>query len=130
MRCTDRQQYTVVLVADIERELAGILHRTGEALPARERSSLEADLAGWLRRVRIERWPGPTMEEVESSLPTVLPVLRHINDLRPVVTALQAQPDWVISGNRDHWSADLAQRTGLRIVTPREFLRRLAPPET
>ena len=127
--CTWRQRYTVVLAADIERELHGVLNRQGGALTAADRRTLEADLAGWMRRVHLERVPVPSAEAVEHYLPTVLPVLRHINDLRPVISAIQARPDWVVSANRDHWNEALALRTGLRIVTPQEFVRRLVPPE-
>ena len=49
------------------------------------------------------------------------------NDLPAVVSAVQARPDWVISANQEHWSDVLAERTGLRMVTPREFLGRLLP---
>jgi hypothetical protein len=118
----------VVLAADVARELHGILTRRVDALGAAQAHLLEADMAGWLARVRVERWPGPTAEEVERLLPRVLPVLRHITDLRPVVTAIQAQPDWVISGHRVHWSAELGRYVGLRILSPQEFVQRLAPP--
>lgn len=124
--CTFRQRYSVLLAADVERELRGILSRKG-AISATDRHALQADLAGWMRRVRIERVPAPLIEDVERYLPIILPVIRHINDLRPVVAALQARPDWVISGNREHWNDALAHRTGLRILTPQEFVRRLTP---
>ncbi len=126
--CMDRHWYTVVLAADVEREVHGVLARTSAALRVEQIRVLEADITGWLARVRVERWPGPASQDVEWLLPQVLPVLRHINDLRVVVTAMQARPDWVISSNRTHWSAELGTRIGLRIVTPWEFVRRLIPP--
>jgi hypothetical protein len=52
-------------------------------------------------------------------------VLRHVNDLPVVVAAMAARPDWVISENETHWNARVAERTGLRIVTPHSFLREL-----
>jgi hypothetical protein len=45
----------------------------------------------------------------------------------PVVAAVLARPDWVISTNDKHWSQDLAVRTGLRIATPLDFLLQLQP---
>jgi hypothetical protein len=128
MLCTHRPQYTVVLAADVERELRGILARQSATLGTAGAQALEAVMAGWLARVRLERWPGPTVQEVEQLLPRVLPVLRHINDLRAVVTAIQAQPDWVISSNRAHWNAESGRRVGLRIISPQAFVQRLAPP--
>jgi hypothetical protein len=106
-----------LLAVDVERELRGILSRRG-AINTDDRQALEADFAGWRRRVHIERVPAPLIEEVERYLPTILPLIRHVNDLRPVISALQAKPDWIISGNREHWNDALAHRTGLRIVTP------------
>ena len=95
--CTVRQRYTVVLAAEVVRERQGVLSRQGGALAPADRRTLEADLAGWLGRVRVERVPAPSAEDVLSYPPTVLPVLRHINDLRPVISAIQARPDWVVS---------------------------------
>jgi hypothetical protein len=40
-----------------------------------------------------------------------------------LAAAIKAKPDWVPSLNRKHFSDDIAQRTGLRIATPEEFLR-------
>ena len=125
--CTHRKQYTVVLAEDVERELRRILARKSAALAPDAAHVLEADVAGWLSRVHIERWPRPTVQDVESFLPTILPVLRHINDLRLVVTAMQARPNWVISSNRAYWNEQLASRAGLRITTPQQFMRSLSP---
>ena len=68
--------------------------------------------------------------DVERHAPALMPVLRHLNDLPAVVSALQARPDWVISANREHWNDDVAARTGLRIVTPQHFLTRLRPTDS
>jgi hypothetical protein len=50
-----------------------------------------------------------------------------MNDLPVVVSALHARPDWVISSNRVHWNDQLARSTGLRILSPSEFLSQLSP---
>ena len=99
----------------------------GCALPSNQAQAFSADIAGWFARVRLERRAPPTPEVITQAAPIVLPVLRHINDLPAVVAALEARPDWVISGNRAHWNAAVAGRTGLRIVTPTGFLQRLSP---
>jgi len=67
----------------------------------------------------------PTPEQLVAVAPTLMPVLRHTNDLQAVATAVQSRPDWVISANEEHWGEDLAKRTGLRIVTPQDFVGRL-----
>jgi len=114
IHATERDLYTVVLVEAVEREL--LRNVAGRAV---------VDLAGWLRRVRLERWPALSQTDVQGYKQALLPVLRHVNDLPAVVAAVQTQPDWVISSNREHWGEELAARTGLRIVTPQDFIGRL-----
>lgn len=138
-----RRAYTVVWAAIVEREISDSFDRHLETIRtnrdttglggdplasvAQERESEQArrDSARWLAIVRHERWPSPTSEDVQTYLPAVLPVLRHRNDLPVVVSAIQAQPDVVISDNRVHWNDSLARLTGLNIVSPNEFLNRL-----
>jgi hypothetical protein len=122
---TMRTRYTVVLAEAVEREVQRTFARKTAGLDAAAAAAIMQDLVGWLARIRIERHPSPTDALLREHAPTVLPALRHVNDLLAVVTAMQAQPDWVISTNTAHWTPDLAARTGLRIVTPQEFLAEL-----
>ena len=124
---TLRANFTVVLAEAVEQELQQVVARRGASLSADGALRVAEDVAGWLERVRIERHPMPTPEAIRSYLPLVLPVLRHGNDLAPVITAIQAKPDWVISANTAHWNDNLAARTGLRIATPRAFLAQFHP---
>lgn len=52
-------------------------------------------------------------------------LIRHGNDVPVLVTAIKAKPDWLVTANTEHFNDEVAARTGLRIVTPHEFLRRL-----
>lgn len=124
---TQRRHYTVVLAEAVEGELRRVLTRKAAAIPSTEASAVAAGVAGWLDRVRLERWPLPSAAEIQMHKPTLLPLIRHVNDLGAVVTALQARPDWVISSNRIHWSNELAAQTGLQVVSPAEFLEHLSP---
>jgi hypothetical protein len=125
---TERRLYTVVLAEAVDRELQrNITYTLVPPTPSEARAAAAEEVSGWLRRVRIERWPLPSVDDIERHAPTLMPVLRHRNDLPVVVSAMQARPDWVISANREHWNEVLAQRTALRIVTPREFLGQLRP---
>ena len=124
---TQRPRYTVVLAEQIEREVARAVARKLVTLPVEQAQAFAADIAGWFARVRLERRSPPTAEAIARAAPELLPVLRHVNDLPAVVAALEARPDWVLSGNRAHWNEALAARIGLRIVTPAEFLQRLSP---
>lgn len=122
------QHYTVVLAEDVEEEIRRVLARKSASLSPSEAHALETDVAGWMARVHLERWPKPTAEQVHQHAATILPALRHVNDLRLVVTAFLAQPDWVVSANPAHWNVEVAIRLGLRIATPQQFVRRLIPP--
>ena len=118
----------MVLAEAVERELQRtVAYTLTPPVPTRVRDAAAEEVSGWLRRVRIERWPLPSADDIERYAPALMPVLRHRNDLPAVVSAVQARPDWVISANQEHWSDVLAERTGLRMVTPREFLGRLLP---
>jgi len=116
---TQRQRFTVVLAEAVQRELTRVLAR-------REAAAAEA-VTGWLQRVRQEHWSMPSPEEIMLAAPTLMPALRHENDLAAVVTAMQARPDFVISAHTVHWNAELAARTELRIISPQAFLAGLAP---
>jgi hypothetical protein len=48
--------------------------------------------------------------------------IRHVHDVPVLVTAIKASPDWFITANTAHFTPEVAARTGLRIVTPHEFL--------
>ncbi len=127
---TVRRCFTVVLAQQIEREIRRAFARRIAGTPATERSVLEqrlvASFEGWLARVELERLPAPTQDDVHRLLGTVMPALRHVNDLEAVVAAMHARPDWVISTNTEHWGPNLADRTGLRIGTPIAFLEDVA----
>jgi hypothetical protein len=123
---TLREHYTVVLAEPTEREIRQAIARRARTGTAQDVDAVLQSFLGWLQRVRLEPWPRPTREEVDAHLPTVLPVLRHRNDLDGVVRAMQARPDWVISANDIRWSPALAARTNLRILTPRGFLSYLS----
>lgn len=124
---TLRANFTVVLAEAIEREVQRALARKTSSLDAATASTIAQGVAGWLDRVRIERYPMPSEDDIRAQLTAILPALRHVNDLPAVVTALQARPDWVISTNTEHWNERLASRTGLRIATPQAFLLHLRP---
>lgn len=126
---TLRASFTVVLAEAIEREVQRNVARKVASLDAAAAHPIAEGVAGWLQRIRIERYPFPSQEEIQSDVATLLPAIKHINDLPAVVTAVQARPDWVISTNTEHWNEELGTRTGLRIVTPRAFLRHLYRPE-
>jgi len=133
-----RQLYTIVLAAEVEDELRialeskvhGVteaLQRQGVADAAGQAEQIRQSAATWLTRVRLERPPRCSADDIRRVKADILPVLRHEHDLPPVVAAIAAKPDWIISNNSRHWSPELAKRINLRIVTAREFTALLAP---
>jgi predicted nucleic acid-binding protein len=101
--------------AEVERALLKRLARDSE-----EGSLLIDDYALALKLLAPERTERITREEFD----THRALIRHINDVPVLVTAIKAQPDWLVTANIEHFNADVAARTGLQIATPREFLTR------
>lgn len=71
-----------------------------------------------LQLINPERLPEITAAELHAHRA----LIRHSHDVPVLVTALKAKPDWLITSNTEHFNAEVAARTGLRIVTPHEFL--------
>lgn len=126
---TLRSHYTVVLAEAVEREVQRAVARRTSGMETAAAAPILRDVAGWFERVRIERHSIPTEDVVREQAPIIMPVLKHLNDLAAVVTAIHAHPDWVLSTNTEHWNDRLAERTGLRVATPFAFLQQLLPPE-
>jgi len=108
---TIRTNWIVVLAEAIERELQAVIARKTAALSPDDAQAVAESVAGWMNRVRMERWPLPSATDLDAAAPTVLPLLRHVHDLPAVVTAMQARPDWTLSTNTAHWNEALGART-------------------
>ncbi len=50
-------------------------------------------------------------------------LIRHAADLPVLLSAMTAQPDWLLTNNTKHFTREVAMKTGLRIGTPVEFFR-------
>jgi hypothetical protein len=123
---TLRDYFTVVLAESIQREVKRAVASKTARLSPSDRLDVANAVAGWLERVRLERWPNPSIEAIYELIPSLLPASRHANDLPSIVSAMQARPDWVISTNEEHWNTEVTRRTGLRISTRIGFLRHLS----
>lgn len=82
-------------------------------------SQLIDDYALALKLLLPERTQRITREELDAHRA----LIRHGNDVPVLVTAIKAKPDWLITSNTEHFTAEVGARTGLRIVSPHEFLR-------
>jgi hypothetical protein len=119
------ERYVVVLADAVDREVRRAIERLVDPTV---RDAALASLTGWLARVRLERRADPTAAEIRAHMPTLLPALRHANDLPIAVAALLAAPDWVLSTNAEHWTPTLAPLLRARVAHPTAFLRSLEPP--
>lgn len=94
---------------------------------AAERSPVDADqviddYSKLLRLARPEIIPLPSARDVARSRH----LIRHAADVPVLLSAIQAQPDWLLTHNIQHFTPAVSKRTGLRIATPAEFFRALA----
>lgn len=117
-QCSNRLNQAVITpyVVD-EVELA--LLRKAERMPL---SDAEALMAEYFRFVETAR---PEMIVLDENAPEIrqASIIHHLHDIPVLAAAIKAKPDWLLSRNRDHFTNDVAARTGLRIATPDEFLR-------
>lgn len=81
-------------------------------------SPLYNDYCTLLARLKIERVPHVSGEQFQHARQFI----RHVNDIPVLAAAIEAKPDWVITDNTAHFDVEVAQATGLVIVTPRQFL--------
>jgi hypothetical protein len=123
---TLQQHFTIVLAEAIDAEIRGGLARKKPVLTASGAYDVLKAYEGWLTHVRVESIPAPTLASIAHHRPHLLPVVQHTNDIPAVVSAIDAQPDWALSTNTDHWGPKLAGYSGLRIARPVDFLSHLS----
>ena len=74
---------------------------------------LLADYDKFLQLANPEIIPFPDKQLVLASRH----LIRHTADVPVLVSAMEAKPDWLITNNIEHFTQDVAQKTGLRITT-------------
>ena len=98
-----------------------LLKRSGELAPA-DADQVIDDYGKLVKLARPEIIPAPLAREVARSRH----LIRHAADVPVLLSAIQAQPDWLLTHNTQHFTPAVAKRTGLRIATPAEFFQALA----
>ncbi len=112
----------MVLAAYVRDEVEeNLLSRAAQFSPAEADQVIE-DYGKLLKLARPEIVPLPAAHEVARSRH----LIRHAADVPVLLSAIQAQPDWLLTHNTNHFTPTVAQRTGLRIATPAGFFRALA----
>lgn len=78
---------------------------------------LLADYDGLIRLAQPEIIPLPDKQTVLNSRN----LIRHAADVPVLVSAIDAKPDWLLTRNTDHFTSEVARKTGVRISTPHGF---------
>ena len=52
-------------------------------------------------------------------------LIRHPSDVPVLLAALKAQPDWLVTKNRNHFTNEVAEACGIRIADPEEWFTHL-----
>jgi hypothetical protein len=112
----------LVLAEYVRQEVEeNLLSRAASLSPA-EANQVIDDYEKLLRLARPEIVPPPSEQEVTRSRH----LIRHAADVPVLLSVIQAQPDWLLTHNTEHFTPAVADRTGLRIATPGGFFRELA----
>jgi predicted nucleic acid-binding protein len=93
-----------------------------QRLVAEGAERLIADYRRLIELTAPEMVPYPDVELVRKSRR----LLRHEADVPVLLSALTAQPDWVLTHHTKHFTPGVAESTGFRIATPLEFCRTLS----
>lgn len=93
-----------------------ILKKVG-VLTEDEVEELIEDYQGFLKLARPTLIP---MAE-ESRVMANRSLIRHFADVPVVLAAMDAQTDWLITRNREHFTDEVARKIGIRIASPGEF---------
>ena len=112
----------LVLAEIVRQEVEENLLQHAAALPSQEAEQVLADYTTLLTLARPERIPLPDVQDVMRARR----LIRHAADVPVVLSAMQSQPDWLLTHNTGHFTPAVATRTGLRIATPRTFFQTLA----
>jgi hypothetical protein len=112
----------LVLAEAVRDEVDGnlLLHAAG--LGVDESQQLLDDYTTLIKLARPELVPYPARAEVLASRR----LIAHQADVPVLLSAIQAQPDWLLTHNRKHFTPQVAKRTKLQIGSPADFFRLLA----
>ena len=105
----------------MRREVETNLLMHAVALAPDDADRLLADYVRLIELASPEIIPPPLLSDVQRSRA----LIRHLADVPVLLSAITATPDFFITHNTAHFTQEVAARTGLRIVTPREFFVKL-----
>ena len=112
----------LVLAEIVRQEVEDNLLQHAAALPPQDAEQVLQDYATLLALTRPEMVPLPAPQDVMQARH----LIRHAADVPVLLSAMQSRPDWLLTHNTAHFTPAVAERTGLRIATPRVFFQALA----
>jgi len=112
----------LVLAEVVRDEVENNLLRHAQTLSRSAADQLIDDYHRLITLTRPEIVPYPQAARVRASRH----LIRHGPDVPVLLSAIDSEPDWLLTHNRKHFTKQVAQRTGLRIATPAEFFRALS----
>ncbi|HEY7544423.1 MAG TPA: PIN domain-containing protein [Blastocatellia bacterium] len=112
----------MVLAEYVREEVEENLLSRAAQFPLAEADQMIDDYDKLIKLARPEIIALPAAQEVARSRH----LIRHAADVPVLVSAIEAQPDWLLTHNTNHFTTTVARRTGLRIATPAGFFRALA----
>lgn len=112
----------MVLAEIVRQEVEDNLLLHAAALPPQDAEQVLDDYATLITLARPEMVPLPAASVVAGARH----LIRHAADVPVLLSAMQSQPDWLLTHNTAHFTQAVGKRTGLRIVTPRAFFQALS----
>lgn len=112
-----------MLLAEIVREEVEVnLLRHAAALDPQEADQVLDDYTNLIKLARPIIIPLPHVDDVVRSRH----LIRHAADVPVLLSAMQSQPDWLLTHNTAHFTRAVANRTGLHIATSHTFFQALS----
>ena len=87
-----------------------------------EAQQLLNDYANLLKLADPEKVPYPSRDAVLASRR----LIRHQADVPVLLSAIHAEPDWLLTHNKRHFTPEVAKRAKLKIGSPADFFHILA----
>lgn len=112
----------LVLAEVVRQEVEVALLNRVSAFDEKEAREILDDYVKLVRLARPEIVPPPSEAQVARSRS----LIRHEADVPVLLSAMRSRPNWLLTHNREHFTASVARRTQLRIATPAEFFKTLA----
>lgn len=112
----------LVLAEAVRDEVEENLLLHARRLPSSAADHLIEDYRHLIKLTEPELIPYPDAKAVRANRN----LIRHEADVPVLVSAIIAQPDWLLSNNTKHFSETVALRTGLKIAAPNQFFKTLS----